>query len=181
MVKVYECRPSYEDDRPQIDFEDSENGRNDWLAVGEVTDGTRSSNEFPVVSVKVLHPEATQWDCFMVAGTRGLFSQQFLDTVGMAAFQGLTLLPAKLNDATYYFLRCEKPVDCFDRSLSVFETFRSDPTSIKRITHYAFRIDALPSDGCFCIPETIALLLTESVAQRIQAANLKGVKIQPVP
>jgi hypothetical protein len=181
MTKVYECRPSVEDDRPQIDFEDSKNGTNDWLAVGDVIDGTRPITEFPTVSVQVSHPEATQWDCYMDGGVRGLFSQRFVDAVGKAAFRGVMLLPAKVNGTTYYFLRCDTPIDCLDRSKAVFETFRSDPTAVKRITHYAFRNELLPADACFVLPELPDLLLTESVVQRLRAANLRGVSMQPLP
>lgn len=182
MVTVYECRPSYEDDRPQIDFENVMTAENDWLKIGEVLDGQRRSEEFPSnVSVHVDAPHAADWDFFMVPGTRGLCSQRFVDAVGRASFRGLALLPAKLNDTTYYFLRCEEPTNCLDRSNSIFETFRSDPTAIKKITHYAFQIDLLPKDGCFVLLELPDLLLTESVVQRLQEANLKGVKIQKLP
>lgn len=181
MMIVFKCRWSSEEDRPAIDFEDDDNRKNDWLAVGEVIDGTLPVTEFPTVSVRVLHPEALDWDCFMVPGTSGLFSQRFVDAVGMASFEGLRLLPAQLNGATYYFLRCETPVDCFDRSKAQFVTFRSNPSAIMRINHFAFRSEALPQDACFCIPETVALLLTDSVAQRLRSAKLKGLCIQPVP
>jgi hypothetical protein len=117
----------------------------------------------------------------MDGGVRGLFSQRFVDAVGMAAFQGITLLPASLNGTPYYFLRCEKPVDCFDRSNSVFETFAHDHSRIMDVSHYAFRSELLPADACFVLPELPDLLLTESVVQRLQAANLKGVRMQPLP
>ncbi|MCY2963693.1 MAG: hypothetical protein NT069_08605 [Planctomycetota bacterium] len=182
MTQVYECRPSCEDHRPQIDFQNAVTASNDWLQVGKVLDGQRRPEEFPSnVNVYVADHRATEWDSFMVAGTRGLFSQRFVDTVGKPAFQGLTLLPAKLNGATYYFLRCEEPVDCLDRSNAAFVTFRSDPKAIQRITHYAFHSESLPADACFVLPELPDLLLTESVAQRLQAVNLKGVRVQPLP
>lgn len=181
MTQVYECRPSYEDERPEIDFEDEVNGQNDWLTVGEVLDGIRPVIDFPIVSVQVRQPDATQWDCFMVAGTRGLFSQRFIDAVGNASLQGITLHPAKLNGRTYYFLRCEKPVDCLDRYKSVFETFAHDPSRVMDVSHYAFRSESLPADACFVLPELPDLLLTESVVQRLKAANLKGVRVQLLP
>ena len=181
MIEVFYCRPSVEDDRPQIEFEAPETGNNDWLTVGEVIEGTRPITEFPSVSVQVFHPDATQWDCYLDGGVRGLFSQRFADAVGKAAFQGLMLLPGKLNGANYYFLRCDKSIDCLDRSKAVFETFRSDPTAIKRITHYAFRGESLPEDACFVLPELPDLLLTEPVVKRLQAANLKGLSIEPLP
>lgn len=103
---VYECRPSYEDDRPEIDFQHRKNRSNGWLTVAEVTDGDRPVKDYPTVEVLVAHPEATQWDSYNDSGGRGLFSQKFVDTVGLASFRGLSLLPAKLNGVTYYFLSC---------------------------------------------------------------------------
>jgi hypothetical protein len=181
MPAVHKCRWSLEEDRPEIDFEDRKNAANDWLMVGEVVDGTRPVSEYPRVSVHVDHADATRWDCYMDGGTRGLFSQRFVDAVGVSSFLGLTLLPAQLNEATYYFIRCEEATDCLDRAKSVYETFRSDPTAIKRIDHYAFVGESLPDDACFVLPELPDLLITESVAQRLQAAKLRGLRIQPLP
>src|SRR4051794_35586444 len=133
MTKVYECRWSIEEDRPEIDFEDSRNAKNEWLAIAYVLDGLRPFNEFPEnVRITVSHPDATQWDCYMDGGARGLFSRRFLEVIGLHALRGLSALPATLNDATYYFLRCDQPIDCLDRTNSNFEMFRSDPTSISR-------------------------------------------------
>jgi hypothetical protein len=180
-MRIYHCRPSWEESRPQIDFEAADNGGNDWLVVGEVVDGTRPVQDYPQVAVRVDHPRANQWDAYMVAGTRGLFSKRFVNLVGRAAFQGLSLLPASLNGEEYYFLRCEAPVDCFDRINAVFETFEHAPDEIMEITHYAFREDCLPVDACFVVPELPYLFATESVVDRIQAAKLKGVMLQPLP
>jgi len=181
VVQIYECRPSIEDDRPQIDFEDFENSINDWLLIGEVINGTKPIGDFPMVSVTVRDPDATNWDCYRDGGIRGLFSERFVEAIGRSSFIGLTLLPAMLNGIPYYFLRCDQPIDCFHRSKASFETFRSDPMAIKRITHFAFQENLVPTNGCFCIPETVALLLTETVVERLNAAKLKGIHIIAAP
>ena len=182
MSHIYNCSHSIEEDRTVIDFENAENLKNDWLRVGDVHDGLRPLEDYPVnVTVSVPHADATLWDCYSVPGTRGLFSERFVQAVGNDAFRGLSLLPARLNEATYFFLRCDQPIDCFDRSMALFETFRCDSTSIKRITHFAFQENLLPADGCFCIPETVALLLTDTVVQRLKTARLKGLHIEKMP
>ena len=180
MMAIYECRPSLEDDRPQIDFELPENCRNDWLAVGEVVDGTRPRSQFPRVVIRVVHPEATKWDCFMDGGVRGLYSNRFLDVVGAGALRGLVPLPATLNGESYYFLRYEQPVDCLDLARSELVYFRSNPTHVKSILHYAFDPARVPADACFCLPEVPYLLLTEAVADRIRHAGLRGVRLIPL-
>jgi hypothetical protein len=181
MERVYNCRPSCEDDRPQIDFEDISNEQNDWLTVSDVLEGTLPVTEFPEVKINVEHPDATLWDCYMDGGARGLFSQRFVDAVGHTAFCGLKLLPATLNGMTYYFLRCENPIDCFDRANASFKTFRSDPESIKEIMHYAFHEDSLPKDACFVLPEVPDLFVTEPVVNRLRAARLRGVRTEQLP
>ena len=61
MVAVFDCSWSTEDGRPEIDFEDLDNRKNDWLTIGEVIDGTRPVTDFPAVSVRVRHPDAIEW------------------------------------------------------------------------------------------------------------------------
>lgn len=181
MSYIYKCSYSIEEDRPEIDFMDAENAKNDWLLVSEVIDGLRPIGDFPKVSVTVRHPDATNWDCYCDGGVRGLFSERFVEAIGQSSLIGLTLLPALLNGVSYYFLRCDQPVDCFDRENSEFETYPHDPKRIMDISHYAFGEDCLPMDCFFCIPETRRLLLTESMAIRLSAAGLKGICLTPLP
>ncbi|MFM8584571.1 MAG: imm11 family protein [Planctomycetaceae bacterium] len=178
MERIYECRPSDEDTRPTIDFDDERHCAIDWLTIAEVIDGALPLDSFPSVSLHVARPDATQWDCYMDGGVRGIFSRRFVNAVGSAAFNGVELLPANLNDEIYFFIRCVKPIDCLDRSKSIYESFHCDPQSIKAIRHYAFRSEAVPEDSCFVLPELPTLLVTDSVFQRIRAAGLKGISIK---
>ena len=182
MTQVYECSHSIEAGRPKIDVRDAGNVRNDWLRVGEVHDGLRPLAHYPAnVIVSVRHADATHWDCYSVPGTRGLFSERFIQAAGNDGFRGMSLLPAKLNEATYFFLRCDQRVDCFDLENSEFDTYPDEPEQIMDIPHYAFREDCLPKDCFFCIPEDQNLLLTESMAIRLNAAGLKGIRLLPLP
>lgn len=180
-MSVYTCRASFEDDRPQIDFNCPETAENDWLIIGDVLDALKPASLWPAKVVMKSHSEnATQWDCFMAAGTRGVFSKRFVEVIGKDSLHGLSLLPSQLNGVGYYFLRCERQIECFDHAHSTYETFRSNPARIKYIRQFAFHEHLLPKDACFCIPETKTLLLTEPVAQRIRAAGLRGVFLEKV-
>ncbi|MDB5345308.1 MAG: hypothetical protein JWP89_3685 [Schlesneria sp.] len=149
MAIIYECRTSLEEDRPEIDFRDPINRRNDWLLIGDVIDGSRPLSDFPVnVKVRVAYPDATHWDFYQDGGMRGLISQRFVNSVGVDSFLGLCLVPTSLNGAQYYLLRLDYSIDCFDRAASRFKTFRSDPTAIQSVSHYSFREERLPTDGC---------------------------------
>lgn len=78
----------------------------------------------------------------MDEGARGLFSEKFVNAVGSRALQSYVLLLALLNNSPYYFLRCERAVDCLDHVNSVFETFDDDgQLGILSISHYAFHAD----------------------------------------
>jgi hypothetical protein len=47
------------------------------------------------------HPrDAIYWDCFMAAGTKGVFSQRFVDVVGKDSLSAFTLLARLLCRAT---------------------------------------------------------------------------------
>lgn len=182
MPVVYDCRSSTEEDRPWIDFEADETRRNNWLRVGEVVDGELPVSSFPLqVSVVVRHPEAVEWDCYFDGGSRGLFSQRFVDAVGLNDLRYFSLLPCTLNGAPYFFLRCERTVDCLDRGNSGFTTFPHNPSKIMHIKHFAFVDGRVPADALFCIPETRRLLATESVVRKIRDAGLKGVRTPELP
>lgn len=182
MSRVFDCRPSLEDDRPVINFELKENARNDWLTVSKVLDGIEPKSAFPRdIRITVDDPRAWEWDCYFDGGSRGLFSQRFVDVVGSEALQYFSLLPALLNDCRYYFLYCEEPIDCFDRSRARFETFPHDPSRIMDISHYAFVEARLPAGCLFCISEVPDLFATEGVAQKIKASGLKGIRMPELP
>ncbi|MCC6126744.1 MAG: hypothetical protein IT426_17415 [Pirellulales bacterium] len=182
MAKVYRCGWSLKEDRPKINFELEENRRNDWLAVAEVVMTRELPLEsYPAISVRVMHPYATDWDCYMMPGASGLFSQRFVDIVGGHALQCFTLLTARLNGEPYYFLYCIRTIDCLDRERSQIEVFPDDTSQIMDITHYAFVEDRLPEGMLFCIPDIPDLFATEAVAARVQKSALRGVRMDLLP
>jgi hypothetical protein len=180
-VSVYRCHESFEDTRPQIDFASEITSRNDWLLLAAILDGHKPASLWPTdVALSSISSSATTWDYFRVGGTRGLVSERFLNVVGRHTLFGLSVCIADLNDCRYYFFRRERAVDCFDREHSVFETFPHDACRIMRISQFAFHKSLIPADACFCIPESKELLLTEPVARRIRAADLRGVALEKI-
>ncbi len=182
MPNVYYCGPSYEKDRPEIDFDDKVNAANDWLTIGEVIDGTLSEDHYPAkVVVKVNDPRATEWHCYMDGGMGGLFSNRFVECVGSDALERFSPFPAELNGAEYFFLRCHDPLDCLDRQQSTFEVFPHDPSRIMHITHYSFFKDRIPDGALFCIPEVHRLFATDGVVGKSLRGQLKGVLFSELP
>jgi hypothetical protein len=181
MVAVYKCRSSFEDNRPQIDFQMPSNSRNDWLMIGNVENGSVDIAQWPRnVALWVNVDQVSDWDCFMVPGTKSLYSQRFVHVVGKRSLERFVMLPVQLNGVTYYFLRNREAVDCFDRQKAVYETFPHDLSRVMRIRQFAFVANFVPQDACFCIPETRALLLTGPVANRIRDAGLRGIHLQQI-
>lgn len=178
---AYECSSSFEDDRPTINFELAANARNDWLTAGKVIDGTLPRDAWPSdLSITVEDPQATQWDSFMNPGSGDVYSQRFVEAVG-SGLADFSLLPCTLNGVPYVFLRCERPINCFDRQASRFKTYSADSPRILRIFHFAFT-SALPEGAVlFRIPETLQLLATEAMAQKIATSGLRGVHLEPLP
>ncbi len=182
MTHAYSCGPSYEDDRPEIDFDDEFNAANDWLTIGEVIDGTLSEDHYPAkVVIKVNDPRATDWHCYMDGGLGGLFSARFIECVESDALERFSLFPAQLNSAEYFFLRCDDPLDCLDRRQSTFEVFPHDPSRIMHITHYSFVDDRIPDGILFCIPDAHRLFATPAIADKVARAQLKGVLFSELP
>ncbi len=181
QVSVYRCHESLEDTRPQIDFASEITSRNDWLLLAAILDGQKPASSWPTdVELSSKSRSATAWDYFRVGGTRGLASERFLDVVGRHTLCGLSVCYAELNDCRYFFFRREWAVDCFDREHAVFDTFPHDASRIMCISQFAFHKTLVPSDACFCIPESKELLLTEPVARRIRDADLRGVALEKI-
>jgi len=181
QVSVYRCHESLEDTRPQIDFASEITSRNDWLLLAAILDGKKPARLWPTdVMLSSKSRTATAWDYFRVGGTKGLVSQRFLDLLGRERLYGLSPCIAKMNGCQYYFFRREWAVDCFDREHADFETFPHDASRIMCISRFAFHNTLVPSDACFCIPESKELLLTEPVARRIRNAGLSGVALEKI-
>ena len=151
--------------------------QNDWLQIGEILDGNQDTSEYPYVEIFVEDDDATDWDVYF-SGGRLLFSSKFVETVGEKSFFGLVPLPAYMNGAEYWYLRCEHPLDCIDRERSKFKTFPSDPKRIMFLSKVVFKENEIPKDSCFTHPDRKnCLYMTESVADRLVAAGIKGMKL----
>lgn len=183
MERIFRCGPSCEDHRPMIDFDLPVNAKNDWLTIGKVVEGRLPAGQFPEsVKITVPDPRATRWDCFMDGGTRGLFSRRFAISVGKNALSDFQLMPAKLNEEDYFFLRRIRSRDVLDREKSDVITFPHDPIRVMEIRHYVFRHtspDSLPQ--LFCIPETPELLASETIADVITRTQLRGIRLDVTP
>lgn len=178
-MTIWLLRPSCQEDRPDIPFSFEMNAANDWLLIGDVLSGNRPAADFPgSVSVYVPRADALEWDFYLDGGARGLLSKQFVEVIGDHALRYFRLLPASLNDAPYFFLRCEKTIDCLDLLKSKVRVFPHNPTRVMQILHYEFNDSRLPVDAAFSLPEAPLLYVTDSVAERIRSAKLKGVDLR---
>jgi hypothetical protein len=176
-MAIFECAASSEKDQPEINFNHPVNKQNDWLLIGEILDGIRDTDEYPYIEIYVEDDDATDWDIYF-SGGRLLFSSHFVDTVGENSFYGLVPLPAYLNGAEYWYLRCEQPLDCIDRERSKYKTFPSNPKKIMTLYEAIFKETEIPEDTCFTHPDrTNCLFMTQSVADRLLAAGIKGMKL----
>ncbi len=176
-MAIFQCRASSQEDRPAINFGHPVNMQNDWLLIGSILDGDHNMSEYPYVEIFVADEDATEWDIYH-SGGRLLFSSKFVDTVGEASFYGLVPLPAYLNGAEYWYLRCERTIDCIDREKSEFETYSPDSDRINFIFKAVFLESRIGEDMCFTLPDrTNFLYMTEPVAIRLTKANIKGMKL----
>jgi len=118
----------------------------------------------------------------MDEGARGLFSEKFVNAVGSRALQSYVLLLALLNNSPYYFLRCERAVDCLDHVNSVFETFDDDgKLGILSISHYAFHADHVWEESFFACQKPLCFFPTERMVRQLSFSNLKGLQVRCLP
>lgn len=177
---IFRCKASAEENRPDIDFGHPVNKQNDWTRIMRILDGDSDSNEYPFVELFVEEEDALEWDVYHSGGL-GLYSSKFLDTIGESSLYGLIPLPAYLNGGEYWYLRCEKTIDCIDREKSKFETYFSTSTNSNEISIIfkpVFIESKIGKDICFTLPNRKNFLyMTESIADRLIKANIKGMKL----
>jgi hypothetical protein len=174
--KIFEILPSLEKARPEIDYE--KNSKTDWLLASECLDGSKPVTECPSIDLSIDHSEALEWDYYGCPGTLGLFSGKAVHVLGGNAFQGFQLVPAKINSQSYFFLKCFKKTDCFDRAASTYVPF-DDPIRLMTIQKYAFKLEKIDTKRLFCIPEYKSIYCSDEV-QSLISKQLRGFRLVEV-
>jgi hypothetical protein len=177
--KVFEVTGSLENDRPELDFENPLNSRNDWGALDEVLRNQREG-EVQAVTLTLAHPEFNKWDYYIVPGTFGLFSQRALKAIPEISIKDFTLFPASLNAMPYFFLKCERERACLDLARSKLETFPSNPSRIMSVSKYAFLPGSLGDPLVFYCAECSELFVTQGVVECWQRAKCNGMRFTEV-
>ncbi len=177
---IYSIKPSLEQIRPEIDFDESaESGGVEWGHVGEILDGERPLDDYEVIHLVVPHPNVASWHYYIAPGTLGLISMKTIDVIGRSAFRLLNLLPAKLNDSDFFLLTTNEHLPCFDAANAEFQTIPVEPNRIMRITKYAFKTENVHDPLLFTIPEyPFQLLATRSVCDAIARHKLRGFRVK---
>jgi hypothetical protein len=177
---IFEFAPSVEETRPDIDFAHSANASIDWLAIGDIVDGSRSDDGYQVPNLAVRGRDACRWHYYSCGGL-WLLSKPLMETVRPRAMPRFQFFPALLNSEPYYFVGQRVPLDCLDRIRSRVRYFKSNPGKIMQVDEYQFR-QGVVSDPCmFYIEESPGFFVTESVKWAVEEAGLtRGVSFKHV-
>src|SRR5438045_8330286 len=79
MTVIFELDCSVEPDRPFIDFELSQNSRQDWAMVNTVIDEQMPVEKALPIEITLGSRTALEWDWYMLPGTMGLISLRARD------------------------------------------------------------------------------------------------------
>lgn len=171
---IFELRSSLEDDRPEINLAASSKVNDNGAALEEPY---CANGPLTVVSDDA---EALNWDCYACSGISELLSARAIEALRRDSFRNHELLPATLNRAPYFLPRCIAPIDCLDRTRSVWRPFPSNPQRAMSIDRYSFVMDRIVDPLVFSIPERLsnesfcALFVTQSIKRAVESAGLRG-------
>jgi hypothetical protein len=171
---VFMLTPSFEDYRPSIEFDVPANQGIDWLLLRKILLGERTTSDYQEASLMVSNPAATSWGFYSVPGTLGLISEQAVTSIGSSAFRFYNLLPARLNDRKYFFLKPVELLACLDMEKSLLIPFRINPNRIKDIKKYGFHKSRISDPLIFSIPELPGLFATPGVKEAVVRNQLQG-------
>lgn len=173
-IKIYEIGISSEENRPEINFEIQENI--DWALIDECLQGIRPISEYYLINITIDDKLSSEWDYYACPGTLGLLSNRAIQVLGKDAFENYELVPAKLNNQSFFFLKCLKRIDCIDRNNSIYESFPSNPNRFMSVQKHVFYLDNINGKHIFSLPETERLYCAEINAETI-IKNLKGFQV----
>jgi hypothetical protein len=189
---IYRVDGLVERGRPVIDFTHPIHWTLDWSPLNDVLDGKRKVKDYSPLELYVFppvpeswsnttDPSATQWDCYAVAGTFGLFSYRAIQLIGLTCFRHFEFIPARLNDVDYRFLRCKRTVNCWDASRAEVSLWGETRDHIIEAKKHAFDKSKLNDPVLFCVPELYgSLFATEGIRQKVLEHALKGFRFVKV-
>jgi hypothetical protein len=177
---VFRMGASIEDDRPEIPFDAPEHSGLDWGPLDEVLSDAAPVDAYKELYFHVPHPDAAKWGMYAVAGTSGLISQDAVEVIGRQSLRLFELLPARINNAVYYFLKPRERLACLDLSMSDVVRFKMPPYRVMEIRKFHFNKAAIPDSIVFSIPELPDEFVTGAVRDAIMASRIPGFRFQRV-
>lgn len=174
-TRIYNLRPSTEEDRPWVEGNHPENRKNDWLRIDDSARGVRPLDDYVPPRVVVEHPDALKWDYYSSGGLHPYWSARAVELLGPYAKHSFQFLEAYINGTQYYVPMTINRLDCFDREQSEVKVFDHDPSRIMRVIHYAFHLDKITDPLIFAIPDLRGpMLCTDTIPTIIDRAGLRG-------
>jgi len=172
--KVYEMRLSVREDQPEIDLEKHGYWR-EWDELKQTFPAGTDMLDCQQLSFIVDHPEATERDWYSPGSEFGIMSQKACDVLWMYLRKCCNRFRTSLNDQPYYFIvRNGNELDCVNRQRSVLKYSDVVPGHIIGATKLSFFRDRLDDPLIFIPPEYAGLLVTDSIRQTVEEAQLNG-------
>jgi len=173
-IHIYNIRPSFEDDRIEIDFELEDNSEIDWDVVNQILDDEITRDQYEPFHVVIKDEEALDWDFYSLPGTLGLLSKKAKDIFESYCTDYFEFLDATINSIPYFLIKEFNTLKCLDREHSILIPFKSDPNNVMQIKKYVFYKELIKDPLIFSIPESSDIYATQSVAQIIRESSLQG-------
>jgi hypothetical protein len=176
---VYRISTSLEEDRPEIDFELSENSDCvDWIQTREILDGSLDVTHYRSPHLIVAASDATEWDFYRCGGTLGVLSKRAVDILRPYGTRCFDYLEAFINDRPFFLVREIGTIDCLDRKSTIGKMFPHDSSRFMRIDQYSFHKSRLVDPSIFVTPEDNTRIFgTDSVNRLIEQHGLRGFRL----
>ena len=121
-----------------------------------------------------------EWDYYMCA-TFGAFSQRAITALTPYFGDRFSVLPARLENHSYFCLHCRSRIDCLDKTSSEIVYYDESREEVMTIERYVFHKQSLMDPTVFAIPEAVFdLFCTETTPEIVSKAGLTGFRFDLV-
>ncbi|MBA4190874.1 MAG: hypothetical protein C0467_23040 [Planctomycetaceae bacterium] len=187
MTRVFQLEVEVGDDCPLIDWERHPAVADAFIQFDALLRDSNHESELMDRLLRLTTQGHRSNEVDAIYLTPGLaVSERAKNALRLLNIPRIRFFPFQLDSARFFVVTTDRIVDCLDHERSQIEYFRSNPTRVKHIRHYAFHLSIIPDPDLFTIPELCdgmfsysrPLFVTGAVVAALSAAGLQGFRFE---
>jgi hypothetical protein len=125
----------------------------DWTILRDIAESKKSITDYKPLHLKLKTSKILKKDLIQAPAGAYFISEKFKSTFDSEVFDGTILLPATINDVSYYAWIFQTVNDCLDRAKSQLEEFKYDENGEMTPVQFVFDESKIENNRFFKLPD----------------------------